>query len=93
MRLFRPRSLQLQLALSLAVLFIAATAIAVAGIVYQAYSTADALSREDLNRRARHLANVVVADGAGEAKAELPEWLASAVSVRGVSVCGAVARR
>jgi signal transduction histidine kinase len=77
MRLVRPRSLQLQLALSLAALFIAATAIAVAGIVYQAYSTADALSREDLNRRARHLANVVVADGAGEAKAELPEWLAS----------------
>jgi two-component system sensor histidine kinase TctE len=77
MRLFRPRSLQLQLALSLAALFIAATAIAVTGIVYQAYSTADALSREDLNRRARHLANVVVADSAGEAKAELPEWLAS----------------
>jgi two-component system, OmpR family, sensor histidine kinase TctE len=77
MRLFRPRSLQVQLALSLAALYVAATAIAVAGIVYQAYSTADALSTEDLNRRARHLANVVVADSTGEAKAELPDWLAA----------------
>jgi signal transduction histidine kinase len=77
MNLFRMRSLQLRLALSLAALYIAATAIAVTGIVYQAYSTADELSTEDLNRRARHLANVVVADGAGEAKVELPDWLAA----------------
>ncbi|UPJ50540.1 HAMP domain-containing protein [Bradyrhizobium sp. 200] len=77
MRLFRVQSLQLQLALSLAALYVAATAIAVAGLVYQAYSTADALSTEDLNRRARHLASLVTVDTAGEYKVELPDWLAS----------------
>jgi len=79
-RLFRTRSLQLQLALSLATLYITATAILVAVLVYQAYSTADALSKEDLNRRARHLANVAVVDGSGEPRVELPEWLASLYS-------------
>ena len=80
MRLFRPRSLQLQLALSLATLYVTATAILVGVLVYQAYSTADALSKEDLNRRARHLANVAVVDGSGEPRVELPEWLASLYS-------------
>lgn len=75
MKLFGPRSLQLQLALSLAGVYLAATAIAVAALVYQAYSTADALSKEDLNRRAKHLAALATADGSGTARVDLPEWL------------------
>lgn len=77
MRLLRVRSLQLQLALSLAALYVAATAVVVAVLVYQAYSTADALSKEDLNRRARHLANLAAVDASGEPRVDLPEWLAS----------------
>jgi signal transduction histidine kinase len=65
-RRFGVRSLQLQLALSLAVVFVAATAIIVGVLGYQAYSTADFLSNEDLNRRTRHLASLVrVGPGAG----------------------------
>jgi len=69
------RSLQLQLALRLAALYIAATAIAVGVLVYQAYSTADSLSDQDLNRRAADLANFVVVDGTGEARLDLPPKL------------------
>ena len=69
------RSLQFQLALSLAAVYVAATAIAVIVLLYQAYSTADALSKEDLNRRAKHLAIVTAVDGAGTPRVELPEWL------------------
>src|SRR5258706_14935949 len=65
------RSLQLQLALRLAALYIAATAIAVGVLVYQAYSTADSLSDQDLNRRAADLANFVVVDGTGEGRLDL----------------------
>ena len=77
MKLLRARSLQLQLALSLAALYLVATAIVAAALVYQAYSTADALSIEDLNRRARHLAGLVVTGPSGEPTTDLPEWLAS----------------
>src|SRR5258706_32020 len=72
------RSLQLQLALRLAPLYIAATAIAVGVLVYQAYSTADSLSDQDLNRRAADLASFVVVDGTGEARLDLPPKLRSA---------------
>jgi signal transduction histidine kinase len=69
------RSLQLQLALSLAAVYVAATAIAVGVLLYQAYSTADALSKEDLNRRAKHLAALASLDAAARPRIELPEWL------------------
>jgi signal transduction histidine kinase len=75
MRLPRARSLQLQLALSLAAVYLAATAIAVLALLYQAYSTADALSKEDLNRRARHLASLATADASGTPRFDLPDWL------------------
>jgi hypothetical protein len=39
-------SLQVRLALSLAAVYLAATAIAIVVLLYQAYSTADALSKE-----------------------------------------------
>jgi signal transduction histidine kinase len=61
--------------LSLAAVYLAATAIAVAGLIYQAYSTADELSKEDLNRRAKHLAVLATADAAGNPRIDLPDWL------------------
>jgi two-component system, OmpR family, sensor histidine kinase TctE len=69
------RSLALQLALSLAAVYIAATAVAIVILLYQAYSTADALSKEDLNRRARHLASLASAGDAGATRIDLPDWL------------------
>src|SRR5215208_2203383 len=75
MRLLGARSLQLQLALSLAAVYLAATAVATAVLLYQAYSTADALSKEDLNRRARHLASLANAQDWGTLRLELPDWL------------------
>jgi HAMP domain-containing protein len=68
-------SLQVRLALSLAAVYLAATAIAVVVLLYQAYSTADALSKEDLNRRARHLASLASADASGAPRFDLPDWL------------------
>jgi hypothetical protein len=68
-------SLQLRLALSLAAVYLAATAIAIVVLLYQAYSTADALSKEDLNRRARHLASLASADASGAPRFDLPDWL------------------
>jgi signal transduction histidine kinase len=75
MKLPGARSLQLRLALSLAAVYLAATAIAIVALLYQAYSTADALSKEDLNRRARHLASLATADGSGTPRVDLPDWL------------------
>jgi two-component system, OmpR family, sensor histidine kinase TctE len=74
-KLVGARSLQLQLALSLAAVYVVATAIAVAVLLYQAYSTADALSKEDLNRRAKHLAALAALDGSGQPRLDLPDWL------------------
>jgi signal transduction histidine kinase len=71
----RSHSLQLRLALSLAAVYLAATAIAIAGLIYQAYSTADELSKEDLNRRAKHLAVLATADATGNSRIDLPDWL------------------
>jgi hypothetical protein len=75
MRLPAVGSLQLRLALSLAAVYLAATAIAIVVLLYQAYSTADALSKEDLNRRARHLASLASADASGAPRFDLPDWL------------------
>ena len=77
MRLLGARSLQGQLALSLAALYVVATAIVTAAIVYQAYSTADQLSNEDLDRRARHLASLVKIGDGEQPVIALPDWLAS----------------
>ena len=75
MKLPGTRSLQLRLALSLAAVYLAATAIGVVALLYQAYSTADALSKEDLNRKAKHLAAITVSDAGGRPRVELPDWL------------------
>src|SRR4051812_28679258 len=77
MRLFTVRSLQLQLALRLAALYVAATAIVVAVLIYQAYSTADTLTDEDLTRRAEEIASFVTTNDSGEPRLDLPPKLAA----------------
>jgi len=76
--MIRLPSLQLRLAVRLAALFVAATAMAVAILIYQAYETAGSLNDRELSQRAGDLANAVVRDDAGAAQMRLPEKLASA---------------
>jgi signal transduction histidine kinase len=72
------RSLQVRLAVRLAVLYVAAAAIAVGVLVYQAYDTAGSLNDRELGLRAEDLGRAMVADSAGEARLELPSKLAAA---------------
>jgi len=74
----RFQSLQFRLAVRLAVLYVAATAIAVGVLVYQAYDTAGSLNDRELSLRAEDLAHAVSIDGSGRARLDLPAKLASA---------------
>jgi signal transduction histidine kinase len=74
---FRSRSLQLQLALRLAALYVVATLIAVGVLIFQAYSVAESLSGQDLSRRAADLAKFVTSDGGGSTRLELPASLSA----------------
>jgi two-component system, OmpR family, sensor histidine kinase TctE len=74
----RFQSLQLRLAVRLAILFVAATAIASSVLIYQAYDTASSLSERELSLRAEDLARAVSRDAAGRAQLTLPARLASA---------------
>src|SRR5215471_1764862 len=76
--MIRLPSLQLRLAVRLAALFVAATAVAVAILIYQAYDTAGSLNDRELSQRAEDLANAVVRDAAGAPQMRLPDKLASA---------------
>lgn len=71
MKLLRPRSLQLRLAVRLGVLLLAATLLAAAVFFYLSYRTADSLSRRDLFRLADELAESVEKDGSLEPLAGL----------------------
>ena len=74
----RFHSLQLQLAVRLALLYIAATAIAIGTLAYRAYETAGSLHERELSLRAEDLAGSVVLDDAGHPRVELPPSLARA---------------
>ena len=71
-------SLQLRLAARLAALYVGATAVAAAVLIYQAYDTAASLNDRELSQRADDLARAVTRDGAGAAQLLLPQKLASA---------------
>jgi len=72
------RSLQLRLAVRLAILYVVAAAIAVAILVYQAYETAGSLNDRELDLRAEDLAHAMVIDSAGQPRLDLPSKLAAA---------------
>jgi len=74
----RFQSLQVRLAVRLAVLYVVATAIAAAVLIYQAYDSAGSLNDRELSLRAEDLARAVSRDGAGRAQLTLPAKLASA---------------
>src|SRR5262249_56577479 len=65
------RSLQVRLAVRLAVLYVAAAAIAVGVLVYQAYDTAGSFDDRGLSLRAEELARAVVADRPGQPRPHL----------------------
>ena len=72
------QSLQVRLAVRLAILYVVATGIAAAVLIYQAYDTASSLNERELSLRAEDLARAVSRDGAGQAQLTLPVKLASA---------------
>ncbi len=83
MKILRLRSLQARLALRLAVLYVAATTIAAAALIYQAYEAADTLNDRELSLRAADLAQYVGVDTGGAARLELPAELASRYQAAG----------
>ncbi len=92
MKAIRLRSLQAKLALRLAVLYMAATAIAVAVLIYQAYETADTLNDREFSLRAADLARHVASDSTGAARLELPPELAALYQAAGSTDIFAVRR-
>src|SRR5882724_8483647 len=77
------RSLQAQLAIRLAALYVAATAIAVGILIYQAYEVAGSLNDRELSLRAADLARYVVVDPNGTARLDLPPALAASYEAAG----------
>jgi signal transduction histidine kinase len=74
----RFRSLQMRLAVRLAVPFVVAMGIGVAILVYQAYDTADSLNDRDLGLRATDIARYLSIDPDGKPQLDLPPKLALA---------------
>src|SRR5258707_7139756 len=72
------RSLQLRLAVRLAILYVAAAAIAVGVLVYQAYETAGSFNDRELGLRAADLPRGVITGSTGQPRPNLPSELASA---------------
>jgi signal transduction histidine kinase len=78
----RARSLQLRLALRLALLYVVATAAMVGVLVFRAYDTAETLNDRELSRRAEDLGRSVSIDARGNLRVELPSTLAAAYAGR-----------
>jgi two-component system, OmpR family, sensor histidine kinase TctE len=78
MKRFRFQSLQVRLAVRLASLYVIATLIAAAVLVYGAYDTASSLNDRELSGRAEDLARAVSGDSAGQARLALSARLSSA---------------
>src|SRR6476660_9942038 len=72
------RSLQLRLAVRLAILYVVAAAVGVGLCVYQAHETAGSLNDRELDLRAEDLARAMVTDSAGQPRLDLPSKLAAA---------------
>jgi len=70
-----PRSLQAQLVLRLAAVFVIATIIGVGGLFYEGVQTADAMRRDELLQRARELARHVERNPDGTIAVALPAEL------------------
>jgi signal transduction histidine kinase len=83
MKALQLRSLQARLALRLAALYVAATTIAVAVLIYQAYDTADTLNDRELSLRVADLGRYVAVDSGGVAHLELPQELAARYQAAG----------
>lgn len=77
MRWLAGRSLAFQLSARLAALYVVATLVGVAALVYQAYSVADSLSDLDLRRRAFDLAALVSTGDDARPQFHLPPKLAA----------------
>ena len=71
----RPRSLQAQLAIRLAIVILVATALGVGAIVYEGMNAADALGNEHLVQRAAEIAQNVTAGSGRPPHLELPAKL------------------
>src|SRR5262245_24114480 len=74
----RLRSLQVQLAVQLAAVYLVATTLAAALLIYQAYCTAGSLDDRDLDLRAAEFVKYVSADPKGGIRLDLPPRLAEA---------------
>ena len=74
----RFKSLQVQLAIRLAALYVAATALAAGVLIYQAYDNLSSLNDRELSLRAEDLARAISRDGSGAPQLTLSPKLASA---------------
>jgi signal transduction histidine kinase len=88
----RIRSLQVRLVVRLAALYVAATALAVGILIYQAYETAGSLNDRELSLRAADLARYVAVDTDGAARLELPLALVAGYQAGGNADIFAVRR-
>src|SRR3954454_15365346 len=76
----RLRSLQLRLAVRLALVYVAAIAMAVGFFMYQAYNAAGSLNDRQLGLRATDLVRYISLDTSGSPRLDLPPELAAAYS-------------
>src|SRR5260370_6958454 len=86
----RLQSLQLRLAVRLALVYVAAIATAISFFIYQAYNAAGSLSDRQLGLRAADLARDVSLDTSGMPRLDLPLELAAAYSATSDSYAFAI---